>query len=77
MFAKTPVDMFVFAIRKEYESKGNSSNDAYAYALGYLSSKLQSTIDSLPAKQRNAILKDLEATTQEKLISTINKQGAI
>lgn len=77
MFAKTPVDKFVFAIRKEYESKGNSSSDAYAYALGYLSSKLQGIIESLPAKQRNAILKDLEDTTQEKLISTINNHGAI
>lgn len=64
----TVVSDFYDSIRKEYESKGNSPADAYAYTLGYVSGSFRTVIDSLPAYRRNQVLKDLVAIAESKRV---------
>jgi hypothetical protein len=53
------INDIVAKIRAQRMIKGSTSNEASAFALGYIVSQFAGAVDRLPAKSRNAVRTEL------------------
>jgi hypothetical protein len=63
---RSVTNSFTDSIVELQKAKGNSTQDAYCYLSGYLSSHLASVIDQLPKAKRKAVLAEMARITLQK-----------